>query len=119
MDRTFCVAPMMGRTDTHFRNLCRFASKHAVLFTEMVHSNALLKNKRIDKYIKKTDIENPVVFQLGGCEPRDLAEATKIINENNGRKETNTSFKITERGGISSAGGFGAIDGLKYALMIT
>lgn len=81
MDRTFCIAPMMGRTDTHFRNLCRFASKHAVLFTEMVHSNALLKNKRIDKYIKKTDIENPVVFQLGGCEPSDLAEATKIINE--------------------------------------
>ena len=38
-----------------------------------------------------------------------------MINENNGRKETNTSFKITERGGISSAGGFGAIDGLKYA----
>ena len=22
MNRTFCIAPMMGRTDTHFRNLC-------------------------------------------------------------------------------------------------
>ena len=116
MDRTFCIAPMMGRTDTHFRNLCRFASKHAVLFTEMVHSNALLKNKRIDKYIQRTDIENPVVFQLGGCEPRDLAEATKIINENNGKNETKTSFIITAVGGISSAAGLGAIDGFNQAL---
>ena len=67
---------MMGRTDTHFRNLCRFASKHAVLFTEMAFQRPL-KNKRIDKYIQKTDIENPVVFQLGGCEPMDLQKQLK------------------------------------------
>ena len=44
---------------------------------------------------------------------------SKIINENNGTNETKTSFKISERGGISSAAGFGAKDGLKYALIIT
>ena len=105
MDRTFCIAPMMGRTDTHFRNLCRFASKHAVLFTEMVHSNALLKNKRIDKYIQKTDIENPVVFQLGGCEPKDLAEATKIINEN---KYDEINLNVGCPSPRVKSGGFGA-----------
>ena len=105
MDRTFCVAPMMGRTDTHFRNLCRFASKHAVLFTEMVHSNALVKNKRIDKYILKTDIENPVVFQLGGCEPKDLAEATKIINEN---KYDEINLNVGCPSPRVKSGGFGA-----------
>ncbi len=105
MDRTFCIAPMMGRTDTHFRNLCRFASKHAVLFTEMVHSNALLKNKRIDKYIQRTDIENPVVFQLGGCEPKDLAEATKIINEN---KYDEINLNVGCPSPRVKSGGFGA-----------
>ena len=46
-------------------------------------------------------------------------EATlEIIRENKGRKETNTSFKISDLGGISSAGGLGAIEGLKYALVI-
>ena len=41
---------------------------------------------------------------------------TKIINENNGKNETKTSFIITEVGGISSAAGFGAIDGFNQAL---
>ena len=40
----------------------------------------------------------------------------KIINENNGKNETKTSFIITAVGGISSAAGFGAIDGFNQAL---
>ena len=36
-----------------------------------------------------------------------------LINENNGKNETKTSFKITDLGGISSLGGLGATDGLK------
>ena len=39
-----------------------------------------------------------------------------MINENNGRNEINTSFKITAVGGISSAAGFGAIEGFNQAL---
>ena len=42
-----------------------------------------------------------------------------IIKENNGTKDTKTSFKISALGGISSAAGLGAKDGLKYALIIT
>ena len=44
---------------------------------------------------------------------------TNIIRENKGKKETNTSFNITDRGGISSAGGFGARDGFNQALTTT
>ena len=43
---------------------------------------------------------------------------TKIIKENRGKKETSTSLKITAVGGISSAAGFGAIDGFNQALKI-
>ena len=39
-----------------------------------------------------------------------------MINENNGTNETNTSFKISDLGGISSAAGFGASEEFKYAL---
>ena len=40
-----------------------------------------------------------------------------MIKENHGRNETKTPFNRTERGGISSAGGLGAIEGFKYALV--
>ena len=40
----------------------------------------------------------------------------KIIKENKGRKDTRTSFIITAVGGISSAAGFGAIEGFNQAL---
>ena len=39
-----------------------------------------------------------------------------MINENKGKNETKTSFMITDGGGISSADGFGAIDGFNQAL---
>ena len=39
--------------------------------------------------------------------------------ENKGKKETITSFIIWDLGGISSSLGFGAIEGLKYALTTT
>ena len=41
------------------------------------------------------------------------------MSENSGTNETKTSFKISALGGISSAAGFGANEGLKYALIIT
>ena len=40
-----------------------------------------------------------------------------MINENKGKNETKTSFIITAVGGISSAAGFGAIDGFSHALV--
>ena len=39
-----------------------------------------------------------------------------VAVENNGKKETKTSFIITDVGGISSAAGLGAIDGFNQAL---
>ena len=48
--------------------------------------------------------------------PASIVPKTKIIKENKGKKETKTSFIITAVGGISSAAGFGAIDGFNQAL---
>ena len=77
LDYRFCVAPMMKKTDRHFRYLSRQFSKKAILYTEMIHANAILKGNP-DKLLQYKDIEHPVALQLGGCEPSQLAEAAEI-----------------------------------------
>ena len=59
------------------------------------------------------------LYSRGGEAVNPIAEifpSTNIINPKRGTKETNTSFKISALGGISSAGGLGAMDGLSQAL---
>ena len=48
--------------------------------------------------------------------PAKIGPSTTIIKPNKGTKDTSTSFKISALGGISSAGGLGAIEGLSHAL---
>ena len=82
MDRSFCIAPMMARTDKHFRYLVRQLTKKAVLFTEMIHTNSILfgnKNK-LDDY---SETENPIVLQLGGNDPEYLSKVCKMAEHYN------------------------------------
>ena len=73
----FCIAPMMKRTDRHFRYLARQFTKKSMLYTEMIHSNAILKGDR-EKLLSFSKIEHPVGLQLGGSDPEILAKAAKI-----------------------------------------
>ena len=75
MNRSFCVAPMMRRTDRHFRFLCSLFSKEAILFTEMVHANAINRNSP-DRFLSNIKVSNPTVLQLGGSNPEELGKAT-------------------------------------------
>ena len=79
MKRTYSVAPMMGRTDSQFRYLIRLLSKKTILFTEMIHSNAILYGNK-NKLEEYNENENPIVLQLGGNNPDSLAEVSKIAN---------------------------------------
>jgi len=76
-DHRFCIAPMMKKTDRHFRFLARQFTKKSMLYTEMIHSNAILKGDK-EKLLSFSDIEHPVGLQLGGSEPEALAEAANI-----------------------------------------
>jgi tRNA-dihydrouridine synthase A len=75
--RRFSVAPMMDWSDRHCRYLHRQLSRHALLFTEMVTSAAVLHgdSKRLLGF---DPIEQPVAVQLGGSDPAELAKATTI-----------------------------------------
>ena len=71
------VAPMIDWTDTHCRTFHRICAPGALLYTEMIHANAILKGDR-DKLLAKCESQHPVAVQLGGAEPDALAGAAAI-----------------------------------------
>lgn len=85
----FSIAPMMDVTNVHFRFFMRLLSKHCTLWTEMVHTNALIHNeKQRDLSLRMNEIEHPVVLQLGGNDPESLAQGA-IFAEKYGFDEVN------------------------------
>lgn len=79
LDRKFCVAPMLDWTDRHCRYFYRTMSKHAVLYTEMVTTGAIIHGK--GDFLKFNDAEQPVALQLGGSDPEALAHCAKLAEE--------------------------------------
>jgi tRNA-dihydrouridine synthase A len=71
------VAPMMDRTDRHFRYFMRLISRHTLLYTEMVTTQAILHGDH-DRLLGFSPEEKPLVLQLGGDNPQDLAQCAKI-----------------------------------------
>ena len=74
--RSVSVAPMMAWTDRHCRYLHRLYSPSVVLFTEMVTTAALLTGHQWQQLDYNPE-EHPLVLQLGGNDPADLAECAK------------------------------------------
>ncbi|MFC4763976.1 tRNA dihydrouridine(20/20a) synthase DusA [Dyella koreensis] len=72
----FSVAPMMDWTDRHCRYFHRLLSPRARLYTEMVTSAALVRGKQL-RLLEHSQQEHPVALQLGGSEPKELAEAAR------------------------------------------
>ncbi|GKS95639.1 tRNA dihydrouridine(20/20a) synthase DusA [Acidovorax sp. SUPP2825] len=71
------VAPMMDWTDRHCRYLHRLLSRHALLYTEMVTTGALIHGD-VERHLRFNAEEHPVALQLGGSEPADLAQAARL-----------------------------------------
>lgn len=71
------VAPMIDWTDTHCRTFHRICAPSALLYTEMIHANAILKGDRA-KLLEKCITQHPVAVQLGGAEASALAGAASI-----------------------------------------
>jgi tRNA-dihydrouridine synthase A len=73
----FSVAPMMEWTDRHCRSFHRLLTRHALLYTEMVTTGAVLHGNR-ERLIGFDPAEQPVALQLGGSDPAALAECARI-----------------------------------------
>lgn len=68
---------MMDWTDRHCRFFHRQLTSRALLYTEMVVADAVIQGAR-DRLLGFDDAEHPVALQLGGSDPRKLAEAARI-----------------------------------------
>ncbi len=71
------VAPMMDWTDRHCRFFHRLLSEHALLYTEMVTTGALIHGD-VERHLRFNAEEHPVALQLGGSEPADLARCARL-----------------------------------------
>lgn len=76
------IAPMISCTDRHFRYLVRLLTKHTVLYSEMITTGAVIFGDK-ERHLGFNDGENPVVFQLGGNDPEEMAKASTIIQSYN------------------------------------
>ena len=81
------VAPMLDWTDRHCRYFHRLLSRHALLYTEMVTTGALLHGD-VARHLRFHAEEHPVALQLGGSEPADLARCA-LLGEQWGYDEIN------------------------------
>ena len=71
---------MMDYTDRHCRYLLRLLSKHVHLYTEMVTTGALLHGDQ-KRHLQFNVCEHPVALQLGGSDPKALAQCTAFATQ--------------------------------------
>ncbi len=74
------VAPMMDWSDRHCRYFHRLMSARVLLYTEMVTAPALVRGGALHLLDYNTE-EHPLAVQLGGADPRELAQATRLCVE--------------------------------------
>lgn len=76
----FSVAPMLDWSDRHCRAFHRVLSRHALLYTEMVTTGAIIHGDR-QRLLGFDQMEHPVAVQLGGSDPAALAQSARICQD--------------------------------------
>lgn len=82
----FSVAPMLDWTTRHCRYFHRQFSRHALLYTEMVTTQAIIHAKY--DHLDFDLAEQPVALQLGGSDPEQLKNCA-VLAEQRGYSEVN------------------------------
>lgn len=103
--RPLSIAPMMGRTDRHWRYYARQLTCHTLLYTEMVTAKALVHGDRA-RLLGFHPAEKPLSLQLGGSDPAELATAAALAEEW-GYDEVNLNCGCPSSR-VAQAGRFGA-----------
>ena len=74
------VAPMMDWTTRDYRYFARLFNPNIVLYTEMVTTGAIIHGDA-SRHLDFSVQEHPIVLQLGGSNPHDLAICTKMAED--------------------------------------
>jgi tRNA-dihydrouridine synthase A len=77
LSHRLCTAPMMDWSDRHCRYFFRQLSPHAVVYSEMITTGALVHGD-VPRHLDFDPAEHPVALQLGGSEPADLAHCARL-----------------------------------------
>ncbi|MGC9238550.1 MAG: tRNA dihydrouridine(20/20a) synthase DusA [Acidithiobacillus sp.] len=78
MAKTLSVAPMLDWTDRHCRYVLRQICPSCTLYTEMIHTSALVLGRQPERYLAFTAAEQPLILQLGGDDPEAMAKAAAL-----------------------------------------
>ncbi len=81
-NKNFSVAPMMAWTTRHCRYFHRQISRHALLYTEMVTTGAILYGEH-QRFLQYNTAEHPIALQIGGGNPAEIAKAVTIADTYN------------------------------------
>lgn len=82
MKNIISVAPMVDRTDRHFRNFIRMINEDVLLYTEMITAQGII-NGNLDYILGFDDIEHPISLQIAATNKKEAREAVKIAEEYN------------------------------------
>ena len=74
------VAPMMDWTTKDYRFFARLFNPNVILYTEMVTTGAIIYGGA-NRHLDYNNQEHPIVLQLGGSNPKDLAICTKMAQD--------------------------------------
>ncbi|WP_420714381.1 tRNA dihydrouridine(20/20a) synthase DusA [Acinetobacter sp. MD2] len=74
------VAPMMDWTTKDYRFFARLFNPNVVLYTEMVTTGAIIHGDA-ERHLNFNKQEHPIVLQLGGSNPQDLALCSKMAQD--------------------------------------
>ncbi|MFC3902746.1 tRNA-U16,U17-dihydrouridine synthase [Acinetobacter marinus] len=74
------VAPMMDWTTRDYRYFARLFNPNIVLYTEMVTTGAMIHGDAA-RHLDFSQQEHPIVLQLGGSNPQDLATCSKMAQD--------------------------------------
>lgn len=74
------VAPMMDWTTKDYRFFARLFNPNVIMYTEMVTTGAIIYGDA-KRHLDFNTEEQPIVLQLGGSNPKDLAICTKMAQD--------------------------------------
>jgi len=77
INRRISIAPMMDWTDKHERYFLRLIAPSVLLYSEMITTAAIIHGDQA-KLLDFNDTEHPLALQLGGNDPKDLAQCAKV-----------------------------------------
>ncbi len=117
-DNPIFLAPMEGITDLPFRRICREMGAD-IVFSEFIASEALIRDAKKSFFkMLLCEEERPVAIQIFGNNPKSMAEAAKIV-ENEGADICDLNFGCWVRKVVSHNNGAALLKSPELMLEIT